>query len=176
MGAAAPTGAARPSDHCPVTVPQAPHSPGRTAPRAKALALVKISSSMAGVHAAGKGVLLAWVVAAEEQHVRLAFAAAAPSRRRARTPGGASAPRSRACQHRPERLPGEPAQADDHPQGRGHHPQLGREPGDAACPAPAASACSPAARSGPRPPSARRSAAGRRRRYTLSGRAARPQR
>jgi dTDP-glucose 4,6-dehydratase len=81
--------------------------------------------------APGERVLLTRVVAAEQQHVRLAGAGqrdlgpVAERRARPRHPVAGLG------QHRPQRLPREPAQADDHPERPGDRRQLGAEPRDA---------------------------------------------
>src|SRR5215472_9728746 len=86
-------------------------------------------------HPARERVLLAGVVAADEQDLASARSAGGRSQ-----PGfyavteGGPGPRQREtgrAQHRPHRLPGEPAQADDNPDRRGHPRELRREPGGA---------------------------------------------
>ena len=87
-----------------------------------------------GGDAAGKGVLLARVVAAKEQHVGPVLA---PEQRLDAVPEGRAGPWDRIAsldEYRPERLPGESAEADDDPHGRSHHSQLRAQPGDARVP------------------------------------------
>src|SRR3984957_2749044 len=94
--------------------------------------------------AAGERVLLAWVVAAEDKQSPAVGGiavggigvggAVAPHRYLRAVPEHWPWPRhpiAAIAEHRPERVPCEPAEADDHPQERRHHPQLGREPGEA---------------------------------------------